>query len=303
MSAPTLSTDEQRLHSLTEDFDRRYGEHWSLDQLPDNERRRYEFLRDKVCLQKELSRPDSPLNSLMNDAETPERRPPMTDSTNPLIGVHWSDTVRSCATALELLTALDLERLTDRARNEGLDTILMPVIDALDAVSEDGEDTINLNRDTSLRLRAFAEAHHRGHITEAAEALIQAGEEAAQKRAAEAADPERLRPSWVRLRAFADDELRKLDEALDEESIRQEPEADLTTYTVILLYPESMNATGTETYTWAGPAGSPEQAIEQARTKACQDNDYDPVCDRLFPLISVLEGSARFCDVAETLHA
>lgn len=68
MSAPTLSTDEQRLHSLTEDFDRRYGEHWSLDQLPGSERRRYEFLRDKVCLQKELSRPDSPLNSLMNDA-------------------------------------------------------------------------------------------------------------------------------------------------------------------------------------------------------------------------------------------
>lgn len=68
MFAPTPSADEQRLRSLTEDFNHRYGEHWSLDQLPDNERRRYEFLRDKVCLQKELSRPDSPLNSLMNDA-------------------------------------------------------------------------------------------------------------------------------------------------------------------------------------------------------------------------------------------
>jgi hypothetical protein len=228
----------------------------------------------------------------------------MTDSTNPLIGVHWSDTMRSCATALELLTALDLERLTDRARSEGLDTILMPVIDALDAVSEDGEDTINLNRDTSLRLRAFAGAHHRGRITEAAEALIQAGEEAAQKRAAEAADPERLRPSWERLRTFADDELRKLDGAGDANGCDQAA-AELMTYTVILLYPESMNATGTgtETYTWAGPASNPEQAIKQARAKACQDNDFDPVCDRLFPLISVLEGSARVCDVAETLHA
>lgn len=222
----------------------------------------------------------------------------MAYDTNPLVGLTWSDTVRSCAAVLDLLTALDLDRLTDRARTDGIDIALMPVIAALDATIEEWESTITLNPEASEHLRAFGRAHGHDSIAEMVKVLIQAGEEAAQRRATEAADPERLRPSWIELRALADDELRKLGEALDTSPVSLD-EPDLTTYTVILLYPEPMNSTGSETYTWVGAATDPDHALAQARYEAYRDNGLEPADDLQFPLIGVLENSPRFCMVRE----
>lgn len=73
--------------------------------------------------------------------------------------------------------------------------------------------------------------------------------------------------------------------------------SDPARFTVILLYPDLLNNTGSETYTWVGTAANPDQAVKQARASAFQDLGFEIDADLRFPLIAVLEGEARFCEV------
>lgn len=68
-------------------------------------------------------------------------------------------------------------------------------------------------------------------------------------------------------------------------------------FTVILLYPESMNATGSETYTWVGCAPSAEDALCHAREAARTDNGLNPEDGPVFPTIAVIDGHPQFLEV------
>lgn len=68
-------------------------------------------------------------------------------------------------------------------------------------------------------------------------------------------------------------------------------------FTVILLYPESMNSTGSETYTWVGCALGAEDALCHAREAAYTDNGLDPEGDAIFPTIAVIKGRVQFLEV------
>lgn len=64
-------------------------------------------------------------------------------------------------------------------------------------------------------------------------------------------------------------------------------------FTVILLYPDWLNESGSDTYTWAGKADSPDQAIEWANESAREDNGLGQA-DTPFDTIAVIRGYVKF---------
>lgn len=141
---------------------------------------------------------------------------------NPLFCSDWSDTVRQCAAALEILLALDPERLTHRGSLSGLPAILEPIIGALDGAIELEGECLTLSPDETARLRELADAHHCGSVRDALDVALSLAE-------AKAAQPkpeptrEEMAAIWRRIADQADAELEKL-----AETDQGEADADLT---------------------------------------------------------------------------
>lgn len=134
---------------------------------------------------------------------------------NPLVGSSLHETALNCASALRWIYAIDIERLSDKAVEDGLYTILNPILAALECAAGREEDCTTLSAGDSKRLRAFASEAHNGHISAALNAAIDAAEILAEQEAeAEAAaEPERQRRIAEALRAVADDVERKAGES------------------------------------------------------------------------------------------
>ncbi|MTW22799.1 hypothetical protein [Allochromatium palmeri] len=116
---------------------------------------------------------------------------------NPLVGSSLHETARNCASALRWVYAIDVERLSDKAVEDGLYVIINPILAALECAAGREEDCITLSAGDSKRLRALASEAHQGHIAAALNAAIDAAEIAA--------EPERQRRIAEALRAVADD--------------------------------------------------------------------------------------------------
>jgi len=133
---------------------------------------------------------------------------------NPLVGSSLHETPRNCASALNWVCAIDVERLSDKAVEDGLLPIIEPILAALECATLREEDCITLSAGDSMRLRALANEAHQGHIAAALNAAIDAAEILAEQEAeAEAAaEPERQRRIAEALRAVADDVERQASE-------------------------------------------------------------------------------------------
>lgn len=88
------------------------------------------------------------------------------------------------------------------------------------------------------------------------------------------------------------DERSGIDNYLDEsDTVEEFP------FTVVLLYPDYMNESGTETYSWSGHAPDLQTAIAAAQAAAVADNsqDTDSIDDTTdFALLIALEGICKF---------
>lgn len=124
---------------------------------------------------------------------------------NPLVGSSLHETALNCASALRWVYAIDVERLSDKAVEDGLYAIINPILAALECAAGREEDCITLSAGDSKRLRAFASEAHNGHIAAALNAAIDAAEILAEQEAEAAAEPERRRRIAEALRAVADD--------------------------------------------------------------------------------------------------
>ena len=126
---------------------------------------------------------------------------------NPLVGSSLYETALNCASALRWVYAIDVERLSDKAAEDGLYVIINPILAALECAAGREEDGITLSDGDSKRLRALASEAHQGHISAALNAAIDAAEILAEQEAeAKAAvEPERQRRIAEALRAVADD--------------------------------------------------------------------------------------------------
>ena len=126
---------------------------------------------------------------------------------NPLVGTSLHETALNCASALRWVYAIDVERLSDKAVEDGLYAIINPILAALECAAGREEDCITLSAGDSKRLRALASEAHQGHIAAALNAAIDAaGILAEQEAEAKAtAEPERQRRIAEALRAVADD--------------------------------------------------------------------------------------------------
>jgi hypothetical protein len=132
---------------------------------------------------------------------------------NPLVGSSLYETALNCASALRWVYAIDVERLSDKAVEDGLYTIINPILAALECSADREADCITLSAGDSKRLRALAGESHQGCIAEALNNAIDCAEITAEREAEEraAADPETMRRVWTDVAAKAAEELAKLD--------------------------------------------------------------------------------------------
>ncbi|NVZ09522.1 hypothetical protein HW932_09625 [Allochromatium humboldtianum] len=126
---------------------------------------------------------------------------------NPLVGSSLYETALNCASALRWLMAIDVERLSDKAAEDGLYSVINPILGALECAAGREEGCITLSAGDSKRLRALASEAHQGHIAAALNAAIDAAEILTEQEteAKAAAEPERQRRIAEALRAVADD--------------------------------------------------------------------------------------------------
>ena len=126
---------------------------------------------------------------------------------NPALGTSLYETVLNCSSALRWICAIDIERLSDKAAEDGLYVIINPILAALECAAGREEDCITLSAGDSKRLRALASEAHQGHIAAALNAAIDAAEILTEQEAEAkaAAEPERQRRIAEALRAVADD--------------------------------------------------------------------------------------------------
>lgn len=131
---------------------------------------------------------------------------------NPLVGSNLHETACNCASALRWVCAIDVERLSDKAVEDGLYTIINPILAALECSADRESDCITLSAGDSKRLRALAEESHQGHIAEALNNAIDCAEITAEREAEEraAAAPEHRRRVWEGMRDMAERELNRL---------------------------------------------------------------------------------------------
>lgn len=125
---------------------------------------------------------------------------------NPLLGSSLFETASQCASALRWICAIDPERLSDKAAEDGLYAIINPILAALECATEREIACITLSPDDSKRLHTLARKSHRGHVSAALNAALDAVETLTEQRAAAeaAAEPERQRRFAEALRVMAD---------------------------------------------------------------------------------------------------